>query len=336
MTALDREIFARQALGLTGTVEIRLSSLGKRGSDRQYFRIERQGEKSAILVEYDPGRAENGYFVDIARFLQRIDVPVPNIIRHDPEAHLILMEDLGDTDLFSLRQQPWENRGPIYRETVVIVNRLHSFPIYGIEGQALRLMEPFGPALYQWERNYFLEHFVKGLCEIHLPSTELSDLEGELSSLAERLCESRMCLVHRDLQSQNIMVSDGRPVLIDFQGMRYGSRFYDLGSLLYDPYVDLTDEERDELLDHYYEQATRDIRRQEFRGRFWEASAQRLMQALGAYGFLGKTKGLPGYLHHVPAALRHLLAVTEHAASLALLRRVATACSNRMEKCPSF
>ena len=68
------------------------------------------------------------------------------------------------------------------------------------------------------------------------------ELETELSALGERLSGTGRCLVHRDLQSQNVMIRDGEPFLIDFQGMRFGSPFYDLGSLLCDPYVDFSDE----------------------------------------------------------------------------------------------
>jgi len=85
-------------------------------------------------------------------------------------------------------------------------------------------------------------------------------------------------------------------VLIDFQGMRWGSPFYDLGSLLYDPYVFFTAEERLELLSYYYVLSNRALDWKGFRKAFYEASAQRLMQALGAYGFLGMKRGLSDFL----------------------------------------
>src|SRR5208282_5405475 len=112
--------------------------------------------------------------------------------------------------------------------------------------------------------------------------------------------ESGASLVHRDLQSQNVMIRDEKPFLIDFQGMRFGSLFYDLGSLLCDPYVHFSEIERDELLLFYYGLSKRQQEWAEFRHGFWEASAQRLMQALGAYGFLGVNRGLAAYLEHVP------------------------------------
>ena len=167
-------------------------------------------------------------------------------------------------------------------------------------------MEGFGPDLYRWERDYFRDHFVRDVCGIELEPSFERELEAELSSLAERLAGTRRSLVHRDLQSQNVMIRDGEPFLIDFQGMRFGSPFYDLGSLLCDPYVNFSDSEQDELLSFYYGLSKWDLDWATFQNTFWEASAQRLMQALGAYGFLGLKKGLKAFLEHIPAGLRNL------------------------------
>ena len=95
--------------------------------------------------------------------------------------------------------------------------------------------------------------------------------------------------------------------------MRFGSPFYDLGSLLCDPYVRFSEEERDKLLAFYYGLSKRDLAWPDFQQVFWEASTQRLMQALGAYGFLGLKKGLAVFLEHIPAGLANLQHAAEQA-----------------------
>jgi aminoglycoside/choline kinase family phosphotransferase len=242
------------------------------------------------------------------------------------------MEDLGDTDLWSLRKTPWENRRALYLKTLTIVHRLHSFPEKEFPSGRVRLMESFGPDLYRWERDYFRDHFVRGVCGIKLESSFERELEAELSSLAEQLSGTMRCLVHRDLQSQNVMIRDREPFLIDFQGMRFGSPFYDLGSLLCDPYVIFSDSERDELLSFYYGLWKWDLDWATFQNTFWEASAQRLMQALGAYGFLGLKKGLRTYLDHIPAGLRNLHHAASHVASLPRLLDLSRACQMVIEQ----
>jgi len=307
--------FSREALGLPTSVPITLSALGKRGSDRAYFR-----------VEWDPKREENTRFADIAAFLAGIGIPVPRVVRHDPAACLVLIEDLGDRDLWSFRQTARETRLALYRKTLFAIHRLHSFPVGSFPSTRVRLMESFGPDLYRWERDYFRTYFVRDVCGIDLEPALKRELEAELSALADRLAGRRVCLVHRDLQSRNVMIRDGAPFFIDFQGMRNGCASYDLGSLLCDPYVSFSDPDRDELLSFYYALSEQDVDWAAFQDAFWEASAQRLMQALGAYGFLGLQKGLPDFVAHIPSGLDNLLRATGRLRSLPRLRELAERC----------
>jgi aminoglycoside/choline kinase family phosphotransferase len=328
----DMIAFSRETLGLSESVSVDLSPLEGRGSDRTFFRLRWNRTDSAILIHYDPNRMENGYYADIAAFLHKIDVAVPRLIRHDPAHCLIVVEDLGDTDLWSLRKNPWETRRTLYQKTLTIGHRLHSFPVNDFPSSRVRLMEGFGPDLYRWERDYFRNHFVRDVCGIKLEPSLEGELEVELSSLAERLARTKRCLVHRDLQSQNVMIRDGEPFLIDFQGMRFGSPFYDLGSLLSDPYVNFSKREQGELLSFYYGLAKWNFDWGTFQNTFWEASAQRLMQALGAYAFLGLQKGLKSYLEHIPHGLRHLHLATSQVTSLPRLLDLSLECQKATEQ----
>jgi Ser/Thr protein kinase RdoA (MazF antagonist) len=113
-------------------------------------------------------------------------------------------------------------------------------------------------------------------------------------------------MIHRDLQSQNILIWEGASYLIDFQGMRAGLGAYDLASLLYDPYVTLTPEERAELLRYYHVRASVPAGFDEFIDLFRRCALQRLLQALGAYGTIGLLRGKPEFLRHIDPALRNL------------------------------
>jgi aminoglycoside/choline kinase family phosphotransferase len=324
--------FAREAIGLSESVSIELSPLEGRGSDRTFFRLTWKRKNSAILVHYDPKRIENTYYADIAAFLREIDVPAPRLIRHDPAGCLIVIEDLGDIDLWSFRETPWETRRALYQKTLSIAHKLHSFPKNDFPSGRVRLMESFGPRLYRWERDYFRDYFVQDVSGINLGPSFARELEVELSALAERLTGAGRCLVHRDLQSHNVMIRDGEPFFIDVQGMRFGSPFYDLGSLLCDPYVNFSEREQEELLSFYYGQSEWDYDWAAFRNTFWETSAQRLMQALGAYGFLGLKKGLNAFLDHIPAGLRHLQLAASRVGSLPRLRELSLECHRAIEK----
>ncbi len=318
--------FAREAVGVSASVSLRLSPLAGRGSDRTFFRLKWNRKDSAILVHYDPKRVENTYYADIAVFLREIDVPVPQLLGRDPVRCLIVMEDLGDASLWSFRKASWETRQTLYQKTLTIAHRLHSFPKDDFPSERVKLSEGFGPYLYRWERDYFRDHFVTEVCGIKPGPSFQNELEAELSALAERLAGQVRCLVHRDFQSQNVMIRQEEPFLIDFQGMRFGNPFYDLASLLCDPYVDFSEEERSRLLSFYYDLERWDLDWEVFRNAFWEASVQRLMQALGAYGFLGLKREIKPFLEYIPPGLRNLRHAASQVIRLPRLQDLCLAC----------
>lgn len=317
---------ARDVLGLADEDDGELISFEGRGSDRSYHRFVWNKGASVMIGSYDPCRVENTYYADIALTLARNGISVPRILHHDRMACLVFMQDLGDVDLWSLRNESWNVRRKMYEKTLRLVRKLHACSDEAFLSGRTALMDAFGPGLYRWERDYFRENFVTGLCRLPLEPPFAEALEEELQGLAERLASQNPTLVHRDLQSQNVMIHDGEPFLIDFQGMRFGNCLYDLGSLLCDPYVRFSAEERHQLLSFYYGLTSSEPDWNEFLKAFWEASAQRLMQALGAYGFLGIRKGLKSYLAHVPSGLRNLCVAAENAGSLPLLLEISVQC----------
>lgn len=323
--------FALEVLGLERSVSVEVSALEVRGSDRTFYRMRTGEGQTAVLVHYDPKRVENRYYFEAASFLREKDIAVPRVFGHDKERCLIVMEDLGDRDLWYFRKAPWEIRELLYKKTLIVAQRLHCIRKEDVASQRVRVMEAFGPSLYRWERDYFREYFVKSICGIELTVPFGQELEQELSGLAEKLCEREGGLIHRDLQSQNVMVREEEIFLIDFQGMRFGNPFYDLGSLLCDPYVEFSDPERVELLAFYYSSSGGESSWLHFSKAFWEAAAQRLMQALGAYGFLATKKGLSTFLQYVPSGLSRLEQASS-AASLYRLHDLCCRCQRRWEE----
>jgi len=322
----DKELIhlSRKALGLPDSLSMEWEPLEGRGSDRTFYRLKWNQKGSAILIHYDPNRVENTLYAGIASFLSRMNIPVPKVIHHHPNLCLLIVEDLGDVSLWSLRKTSWDCIRALYQKTLQVAYRLHSISEKEFPSEEVQLMEGFGPRLYRWEQEYFKENFLRNLCHLHLdPSLERA-LDRELIALQERLSKGRKNLIHRDLQSQNVMVREGQVFLIDFQGMRFGNPFYDLGSLLCDPYMDFSAVQREELLSYYYELGPKDLDWSAFKTGFWEASAQRLMQALGAYGFLGLKKGLTSYLNHIPQGLKNLQLATSQVSTLPALRELST------------
>ncbi len=288
---------------------LEVERLEKGGSGRLYYRV-KMGEEAVIFAKYTHQKEENRHFVDIAQFLDEAGVQVPRIYHHDAGEGLIWMQDLGREDLWSFRDGDWELRRMLYGSALRQAARLHGAATrrFKAQPQRLKLQLEFNETLYLWEQEYFFDNCVRGVFKMDDRRTRELASSPALQNLARMLATLPRSLVHRDFQSQNILIHEGTAWLIDFQGLRPGLPHYDVASLLYDPYVELREEERQELLVGYREEAVREG--VEFAGDFEEiflgCAAQRLMQALGAYGFLGLRAGHPGFLRHIPAARRSL------------------------------
>ena len=312
-----------------GATAVEMIPIKKGGSDRSFFRVRLPDQSSFIFMHYGADVAENAYWADINRFLAGINISVPRIIAQDTELHFILLSDLGDIDLWSQKDLPWNQRRDYYFQVLKQIRNLHAFDLARIPSE-LQLSEGYGEKLYRWEHNYFLENFVEEVCQMELSPSYKKDLELELDGLIAHLQKIEPCLVHRDFQSQNILLKNGRPVLIDFQGMRKGCLFYDLGSLICDPYVTFTNEERNDLLTFYYDLMKPSYNYNEFINNFWKAGAQRLMQALGAYGFLGLKKNKPDFLGHIDNGIKNLLTAATSTETLPVLRELVHECIQKL------
>ncbi|MEA3187886.1 MAG: N-acetylmuramate 1-kinase [Chthoniobacter sp.] len=283
---------------------IEITPVEKGGSDRKYYRVAVAEERSLILVKYGKDRTENSNYVAIARFLSRLGIRVPEIYFHDEDEHLIWMEDLGERDLWSYRNEPWGTLRDRYRSALGELVKLHTRAQSAVTEFAPALETEFDAELYRWEQNYFFENCVHRFFGGKATACD----EKMLAEIAARLHEQPRVVVHRDFQSQNILLRDGNAYLIDFQGLRPGLAQYDLASLVYDPYVALTAVQREELITLYVEKALDADGKiaPDFRAIFDLCALQRLMQALGAYGFLGLAKERPQFLDYIPPALASL------------------------------
>lgn len=289
--------------------EVEIHPIEKGGSDRKFYRVRFSPDQTIILVKYNLEREENRHYVEIAKFLEANGIRAPKIYFHDPDEGLIWIEDLGERDLFSYRGESWLVRRAFYESALDEVARLHRIPAVASAAIGSNLPDEFNAALYLWEQNYFFENCLGRYFKIE--QSKLAELAAlpALHEIADYLDRLPRVLVHRDFQSQNIIVRNGQAHLIDFQGMRPGLAQYDLASLLFDPYVDLSSAERSELTGHYRERSG------QMNGNFDDVlrlcAMQRLMQALGAYGFLGLVKGHQTFLEHIPVALKSLRQIVD-------------------------
>jgi aminoglycoside/choline kinase family phosphotransferase len=291
--------------------EIEISPIQKGGSDRKFYRIRCSSAQTLILVKYNLELEENQHYVPIANFLRKHGIRVPEIYFHDPTEGLIWIEDLGERDLYNYRQESWLVRSAFYESALDQIATLHALPESICVEMKEHLPAEFNAELYLWEQNYFFKNCLGRYFKVDNTRRAALAILPALKEIAELLASFPRVLVHRDFQSQNIIIRNGQAYLLDFQGMRPGLPHYDLASLLYDPYVDLAEAECTELVAYYRgRQLENGITIDgDFDFKLRLCAMQRLMQALGAYGFLGLVKGHKHFLKHVPAAMKSLRSI---------------------------
>jgi len=291
---------ARQFLGVDPTVPITLEPIKRGASGRTIVRVKTPVHEPFIGIHWTDEREDNSQFIPVAQFLKQARLRVPAILHDRARYNVALIEDLGNEDLLSLKDRPFAERLPFYKSAFEQVDKL----FYAKPPKDFHLMPAFDAKLYRWEQNYFFEHMVEDYLGLDAMGLRANP---DFQEMAERLGTGARHLVHRDFQSQNLLIKDGKIYMIDFQGLRRGRQEYDLASLIFDPYLNHTAEEREQLLTLWEDIADERPESTLFR----QCAAQRLMQALGAFGNIVKNKGDEWYRPHIPVAARLLKEVTD-------------------------
>jgi aminoglycoside/choline kinase family phosphotransferase len=287
----------------------KITPMPAHGSDRQYFRI--LGEAGSAIGAHNRDRRENVAFLHFSRTFREAGLPVPEIYAEDIENGVYLQEDLGDTTLFSYLSEMREKEGlseKIIRMYEKVVELLPQFQITAGRKLDYRLCYPrgsFDKQSMMWDLNYFKYYFLK-LAKIPFDEQYLEDDFQEFTDFL--LQADRDFFLYRDFQSRNIMICDGQPYFIDYQGGRKGALQYDIASLLFDAKADIPQEVRDRLLEKYIEAVSQliPVDREKFMQFYYGYVFIRIMQALGAYGFRGFYERKTHFLKSVPYAIQNL------------------------------
>ena len=279
------------------------------GSGRKIVRLS-DGKQSAIGILHDV-REENAAFLAFSRHFRRHGLPVPEIYGEDLGRGAYLEQDLGDSSLFEFLSghRSGETIAPevveAYRKVVAVLPRFQVDAGRDLDYSVCYPRGRFDRQSIDWDLNYFKYYFLR---LAGIPFNEQA-LEDDFDRLTELLLSAPQdYFLYRDFQSRNVMLLDGQPFFVDYQGGRKGALQYDIASLLFDAKADLPPEIRQHLLDYYLDQLATHIAldRDEFLRYYYGFVYVRIMQALGAYGFRGFYERKPHFLQSVPYALKNL------------------------------
>jgi len=302
----------------------RYETLAADASTRRFHRLFLQDGATLIAMDYgNPFKGETDD-VRLGRIFEQAKLPVARLVHILPEAGALVLEDLGDdtleTALAKVASGRRPSRGDLYRSAVWLAVEIATRGTDAL----MRSERAAGPALdgerFLFEMRFFLEHYVGSF----LGRREIApDVREAVEALAVTAASHPRVLCHRDYHSRNLMVrKDGSLAMVDIQDARWGPDTYDLASLLCDAYVDLGDGEVAELFDLYRNQlpGTPDVGA--LRARFDVVAAQRMIKALGTFGYQISVLGRDRYRSAVPRTVERLSRFLPVRASTASLGRV--------------
>jgi N-acetylmuramate 1-kinase len=299
-------------------VDLQVRSLPGDASSRRYLRLHFaaavNGTRSLVLMclaqPYTGGELP---FVNVQRYLSLKGIPVPDVLWDDSAHGFVLLEDLGDVTL----EAAWQgaSRAQVaswYRQALDILLALQYPESVAPRASCVAFRLAFDVDKLMWELDFFLTHMIKQLCARRLTPVDEASLRGQFWKIAATLARQPRVLTHRDYHSRNLMLCQDRLYVIDFQDARLGPYQYDLASLLYDSYVVLPGDLREELLTYYLERKTaRDgyvLDREAFIQVFDYTCLQRNLKALGTFAFQTTVKRTQRYTAAIPPTLSYIRA----------------------------
>lgn len=287
-------------------------------SYRKYYRASLDNGGTMIVMELPDGRAsaseeitnykaENRElpFINVASFLSRNKINVPEIFHYDEKERLLLLEDLGNELLFKIVEASQENeRLPWYKKAVDLLVDLQKKTKAPSDDDCIALKRSFDEKLLNWEFDHFIEYGIeKRLGKTVEPKDKDILIEGT-RTISKRILTTPYGFTHRDFQSRNIIIMKEKLYLLDFQDALMGPRAYDLVSLLRDSYVKLTSDELERLIKHYCYKSGHNI--SSIKEEFSLVTCQRKLKDAGRFVYIDQVKGNPNYLKNIPVSLGYV------------------------------
>ncbi|MFH1457224.1 MAG: RNase adapter RapZ [Patescibacteria group bacterium] len=290
-------------------------SLKGDGSDRALFRF--KNDNRSVIGVIGKNKKENKAFVEFSRVFRKNDINVPEIYTEDLDNNIYLEEDLGDETLYSWMSKIREREGfseqiiAMYKRVIAKLPCIQIKAGQNIDYDLCYQHIEFGKESMMWDMHYFKWNFLNIFYKGEIKNEKL---EKEFNLLADFLLEEPCeYFLFRDFQSRNIMIKNEELYFIDYQSGRRGALGYDIASLLYDAKANIPQNIRENLLEEYINNIKKHISfdEEKFKKHFYGFALVRIMQALGAYGFLGSVKNKPHFLGNIPFAVANLEIILE-------------------------
>lgn len=274
------------------------------GGHRKYYRLKSSNTTYVLMYDieikrqYNDTQEHNFAFVNVHKILEENNVSVPSIKKIVKEENCLLLEDLGDCNLYNTKKNTLQLYEKSLNELIKIQNikKDLNLPTFQKSFDVDFLITELAQSLINIYNYYNPNNLLKSLPK---------ELNREIATLCNFLETSSFCLVHRDYHSRNIMVIKEQVKIIDFQDARLGHPLYDLASLLEDPYTKLSQDIKIDFKKYFQKQASLLVL-DDFETHYHSISIHRLLKASASFIKLAKqdSNKVHNYLIDLPYAIK--------------------------------
>lgn len=293
-----------------GTEPERTELLEGAGSNRKYYRISKNGK--TVIGVVGTSAEENKAFYGLAQQFAQKGLSVPEVYAISDDYMCYLQEDLGKESLFDFLSDGRKNGG-LYseREKAMLHLVISKLPKIQFEGAAESVFGQCYPQSEMDETGIMFDFNYFKYCFLKLVGIEFNEyrLEHDFRIFAKSLLKEKTdTFMYRDFQARNVMLKNGSPYFIDFQGGRRGPIYYDVASFLWQASALYPDPLKEELIDTYLKSLSVYCKMEKtcFMQNLYEFVLFRTLQVLGAYGYRGLWEKKKHFVDSIPFAISNL------------------------------
>jgi aminoglycoside/choline kinase family phosphotransferase len=298
---------AETYLAEAGLLLKQIQLIPQSGSDRVYYRI--TTNLGSLIGTYNPNIKENAAFIQFTQHFNTKNLPVPTVLSQNAEGDAYLQTDVGNLSLMQVLEQNGYTQEvkALFSKSLAQLARLQVSGHQGINYDWCITAKEFGKHAIKADLFYFKYYFLDTLKTPYDKEALVDDFDAFAAYLTRTEYKFFM---FRDFQSRNIMMENGEPYFIDYQGGMRGAPQYDAASLLWQARANLPEDWKQDLLEDYMNHLDAlllvKLDRNIFVSQYYGYVLIRMLQVLGAYGFRGLFERKAHFLASIPLALRNL------------------------------
>lgn len=285
------------------------SELTSSGSHRRYFRL--TGGNISLIGVIGTNLSENKAFCYLSAHFREKGIKAPKVFAKSDDGMCYIQEDLGNAQLYNVISQGRETGEYSSFESSILCHTIEMLPkiqFKGAQGLDYNCCFPepeFNERMVMFDLNYFKYCFLKAT-GMEFDEIRLQDDFDKLKN--DLLLDMGNTFMYRDFQARNVMIKDGEPYFIDFQGGRRGPIYYDVASFVWQARSRYPEALKQAMIQTYLTSLKEyvNIDTAVFEQRLRLFVLFRTLQVLGAYGFRGYFEKKPHFLGSVPFAIDNL------------------------------